>query len=825
MPRVRPILAALVLVLLLAAGARSLGPLPPLGGLLDPTRGVWAAALTADLPPSARARIPGLVGEVRVVYDDRSVPHIFASTPEDAYRALGYVVARDRLFQLELQTLAASGRLTEVAGARALPVDQEMRALGMGRVAERRLAALDTAAPGTRAIVAYADGVNAWIAAMRPRQVPIEYRLLGARPSRWAPINSLHLLNRMSWTLSYTQHELDVASARALVGRAAADALFPVNSPIQEPIVPTGATAPRFDARPIPPPGPPDTSVSTLTLASLGANGPTPKRTAALDAMGSNNWAVAPSRTASKHALLAGDPHLELTLPSIWYEAHLVVPGVFDVYGVTIPGAPWIIIGFNRDVAWTFTNADADLVDYYAETVDDLKTPTRYRLDGQWHPLELRIERYRDVRGNVVATDTIRFTHRGPLLRADDRWLSMRWTLYEPDEPGVFGALAVAKTAAEALEGMRGYVGPPQNILVADRDGHIAIRTTGLFPVRPGDGRGDVIRDGSLRTSDWRGFLPVARYPTSVDPAQGFLASANQQHRDPRQDSTYLGSNWYSPWRAMRINALLRADSSVTPDAMRRFQTDPGSARADVFVPALLEAATRAIARDSTDEELRTAMRLLSQWDRRYTRENERALLFERAMDALADLTWDELDVPGRTGRRALTPEGAVLATLLRDADNLWWDVRATTARERRDDILVQSLRVGYRRAREEHGPPERGGWRWRDRRHANIRHLMRLDGFSALGIPMQGGPSTLNPSSGGGGFGASWRMVVELGPELRAWGVYPGGQSGNPASPRYADRMSRWSDGVLDTLRIPDRADALTPAQRGAVLTLEPER
>lgn len=825
---IRVAVATLTLAAALVAGSRPTGPLPPLGPLLDPTRGAWAAVSDGDLPRDASAVVPGLSAEVRVVYDDRAVPHIFARSADDAYRALGYVVARDRLLQLELQALAASGRLTELAGARALPLDREMRELGMGRTAERRMAALDPASATARALAAYADGVNAFVDSLDDSRIPVEYRLLGQRPSRWAPVNSVHLLNRMSWTLSYTEHDLAMAEVRARIGDAAADALFPVNSPIQEPIVPNGQTAARFDPVRLPPPGAPDSGALRLALALAAALGPA-RREPTGDALGSNNWAVAPARSASGHALLAGDPHLELTLPSIWYEAHLVVPGALDVAGVTIPGAPWIVIGFNRDVAWSFTNAEADLVDYYEEVVDHLERPARYRVDGVWRSLEVREERYHDQQRRVIATDTVRYTHRGPLRRAGGRWLSTRWTMYEPADPGTFGLLAAATSTAAALEAMATYAVPPQNMIVADRHGSIAIRTTGLFPVRPAErgGRGDVVRDGSRSASDWTGFLPLKRYPTAMDPAQGYLASANQQPRDPVVDPAYLGSDWYSPWRAMRINTLLRGDSSVTPDEMRRFQTDPGSARAEVFVPALLEAAERRTDGGEGDDELREAARLLGQWDRRYTLGNERALLFEQVMTTLAAETWDELNSPGLApGERLPVPEAAILAALLRDERNAWWDSRATAdVTEDRDAMLVRALRLGYRHVLANFGPPANGKWHWRRHRHANIHHLLRLGGFSALRIPVQGGPGTLSPSSGSGTHGASWRMVVELGGGdfMRAWGIYPGGQSGNPGSRRYTDRLDRWALGMLDTLRLPAAVDALPPSQRSAALTLRP--
>jgi penicillin amidase len=823
-----------LLALMLYVGARRIGPAPALGSFIDPAHGMWAIARAARMPARARATVPGLLDSVQIIYDDRAVPHIFARSESDVYRALGYVVARDRLFQLEMQTRAAAGTLTEVAGAGpgVLLADRETRRLGLPRAAEQKLAALDTTDPGFQAIMAYADGINAWIDGLDRGAMPAEFHLLGARPARWEPINSIHLLNRMGWTLSYSEEELPRLAARALVGGAAADALFPVDSPIQEPIQPAGLGRPRLAWRKLPPPGRPDTSAAALAdlatdLRSAFVRPDTGRR----DAIGSNNWAVAPRRTAAGHALLAGDPHLELTLPSIWYEAHLVVPGVLDVYGVTIPGAPSIIIGFNRDVAWTFTNTQADVVDFYLETVDDDASPSRYRLDGAWKPLEMRIEHYRTPDGSIAATDTLRFTHRGPLKRlsgsrlasssAAGRWVSMRWTVLEPSrETAAFIAGMHARSAGEWLDAMAGYRAPAQNMLVADRSGTIAIRSTGAFPLRPGDGRGNIIRDGSLSASDWTGSWPVSRFPQAVNPAQGFLASANQQPIDPQMQPDYLGTDWFPPWRALRINALLRADSAVTPDAMRRYQTDPGSPRADLFVAAFLQAAR---AGGGPSPTLDHAARLLGEWDRRYTVDNERAVLFEQAMRELARNTWDELrrDRDGSGPR----PGETILAELLNDPTSAWWDLRRTVGVERRDDILRASLAAALDSTRRSRGDPNAGAWRWSLVQRATIAHLAGIAGFGVEPLPIQGGPSTLNPSAGSGRHGASWRMVVEMGPEVRGWGTYPGGQSGNPRSDFYSDRLAAWASGRLDTLRFPRSATELGPTRTLGTLTLEPRR
>jgi penicillin amidase len=826
-------LAAVALALGLFAGARPLGSAPPLGPLLDPANGVWAVAGAAELPRDASGTIAGLRARVRVIYDRRGVPHIFAASEEDAYRALGYVVARDRLFQLDVQTLAASGRLTELGGPAALDVDRETRALGLPRSAEKKLAALDTSRSAERAVLAYADGINAYIDAMRPAEIPVEYRLLGRVPERWRPENSMHLLNRMSYTLARQTTEVERLAIASRVGREAAQALIPVDNGIQEPIEPNGLGGPRFDLEPPPPPGRPDvpaTSVASsgdplgVLLAAAGARDRDEVR-------GSNNWAVSPSRTKNGYALLAGDPHLELTLPSTWYEAHVVVPGALDVYGVTLPGLPFVIIGFNRDIAWTFTNVGADVLDFFQETVDDPVRPTRYRVDGEWRPLELRTEIYRDRSGAEIARDTLYFSHRGPLTRLLGGWHSMRWTALDvTTEASNFERVARATTADEFLDAMSSYRVPAQNMLVADRQGNIAIRSTGFYPTRAGDGRGDLVRDGSLAASDWQGSLPLADYPFSKNPPRGYLSSANQQPADPARRARYLGFDWPAPWRAMRINELLRADSAVTPDAMRRYQLDPRSPRAELFVPAFLEAAERRRAAGRAGETLERAAELLAQWTRRYTPDDQRAVLFEMAMRQLADRTWDELDrVPGDTTtrpRRVATPGATVLLSLLGAPESPWWDSRTTAeVTEGRDDILVASLEAALDAAIRAHGEPEAGGWRWDRVLRARVDHLLGIGAFSRRRLGFQGGPGLLNPGSFEGDHGASWRMVVELGPTVRAWAIYPGGQSGNPVSRRYDDRLDAWLAGRLDSLVVPAAPDSLDPERVLSTLTLHPRR
>ena len=814
-------LAGVVLAAACYVGARSIGPVPPLGAFLDPAKGVWAVAVNAELPEHANAGVSALTDSVLVIYDHRRVPHIFAATEEDGARGLGYVVARDRLFQLELQSRATEGTLSEVAGSEALSYDRSQRALGLAWSAEQHFATLDSTSETFRLMAAYAEGVNAWIDQLGPADIPLEYRLLGAHPRPWRPVYTLYLMRQMGQMLAYSRQEEARERVAQAVGEAAMRALFPQHSAIQEPIVPGDrGPYPRFDPMTIPPP----TLESSPNIALHRLPSPVVRLSGAdaeAPALASNNFAVASSRSATGNAILAGDPHLELTLPSIWYEAHVVVAGSnYDTYGVTFAGNPTIIIGFNRNVAWTFTNTGADVTDYYEEQLDDLERPSRYLLDGQWQPLVVRIEVFHGPGGEPLATDTIYHTHRGPIREwHDGRHVSMRWTTLDTTNTAASVVnVTRATTATEWLEAMEEHGAAPQNGLVADRDGRIGIVSAGLYPVRSGSGVGTNVWDGTSSANDWQGYWEPDQRPQAIDPAQGFLASANQEPVDPRASDRYLGANWWTPWRALRINELLRENDAVTPEDMQRYQLDPGSPRADLFVRAFIEATDRLVSAGRSDADIDVATALLANWDRRYTRENGGAVLFELAMNELTARLWDEFgDVRPR-------PSETALWQLLQDPQNIWWDDRETTDRvEDRDEILGASLQAALHDARERYGSPGSEEWRWERRRHANIYHLLRLRSLSALGISMQGGTSTINPSSGSGVRGASWRMVVELGAEISAQSIYPGGQSGNPLSRYYDDRIAKWQYGELDPVSFPRTPEDLDHELTTAILVLRP--
>jgi penicillin amidase len=546
--------------------------------------------------------------------------------------------------------------------------------------------------------------------------------------------------------------------------------------------------------------------------------------------LGSNNWAVAATRSATGGALLAGDPHLSMTLPSIWYEVHLVVPGKLNVHGVTIPGVPGVIIGFTPNVAWSVTNNLADVVDFYREQLDDERSPTAYRLDGEWRELEHSTERYLGRDGELLAEEAQHYTHRGPLRLSAAGALSMRWLALERGaSPSAFLTAAQAGDVDELMDAFAGFSSPAQNFVMADAGGRIAIRSTGLYPIRPGDGiapegDGRLVRDGTSTASDWLGYWPLSRYPQARDPVQGYLASANQQPVDPLDESGYLGNNWPSPWRAIRINELLRSEENVSVEQMQAWQTDPGNARAERIVPFFVDAAGNGPSRA-------VAAALLRDWDRRYTPEAEAPLLFEQAMDRLEALLWDELEFGGVTARglpKPPRPREVIVFSLLDEPDNVWWDNASTAVTEDRDALLRQALTEAFAELVAAHGEPGNGAWRWALHRHANLHHIARFPGLGRRDLALKGGgPGNLNPSSGSGTHGASWRMVVDLDPRrgVRSRAVYPGGQSGNPASMLYDDRLCAWQRGELAPVFSPPTADRARQAEGAAVLRLLPGR
>ncbi len=363
MKKVRFLLAALITLALFWALGRPWpvadARIPPAGKFLSPFAGFWVSGRAIDELPGDLT-IPGLEGEVQVLWDHRRVPHIFAANDHDAWFAQGWLTARDRLWQMEFQTHVAAGRLAEIVGADALDLDRYHRRIGLPLAAKRAMEAASEHQPSLAALTAYAAGVNAWIDTLSAADLPLEYKILDYEPERWTGLKTALLMKSLALTLSGHTNERVMTLTREILGRDETERLFPVHRPFTEPIVPEETRweipAPAFRA---PVSSPPDLSGWEFSPAMTDTH-----REEAEHATGSNHWAVDGSRTANGRPILASDPHLPLTLPSIWYEIQITTPE-YSAYGISLPGAPGVIIGFNRNIAWGETNGEDDALDQY----------------------------------------------------------------------------------------------------------------------------------------------------------------------------------------------------------------------------------------------------------------------------------------------------------------------------------------------------------------------------------------------------------------------------------------------------------------------------
>lgn len=766
------------------------GTVPPFGKFLSPFGGFWQngeAALAA--PASHNLKLPGLLGPVQVRFDDRRVPHVFAQNDHDLYLAQGYLTARDRLWQMEFQTHAAAGRLAEIVGPDRLETDRFFRRMGLPYGAKQSLVAM-LANPTTRlALTAYADGVNAYIRSLAPKDYPFEYKLLDYAPEPWTPLKSSLLLKFMAFDLSGRSDDLRLSNALHRYGASTVKDLFPDYPTREDPIVPVGTP---LDFKPLPVP-PPPASFRAAMSNNVPHNEPDPE-------LGSNNWAVSGHKSASGYPLLANDPHLRLNLPSIWYQMQLTAPGV-NVYGVTIPGAPTIIIGFNEQVAWGVTNVAADVMDWYQLRFKD-KTRREYWHDGRWKPVRRVVEHIK-VRGQPDRLDTVLYTHHGPVVYdpGDQPFLAqtpiahaMRWTAHDAaNEVLTFYQLNRARTYQDYTTALSSYGSPAQNFIFASQANDIAIWPNGHFPLKWRN-QGKFILDGTDPAYDWAGWLPMTHNPHVRNPARGFVSSANQFSAGPDYPY-YLNWTYGSYERGHRINERLRAMQQITPDSLRRLQNDNLNLNAQLMLPRLLQLvpfAQLSVAQWRAYDELR-------RWRYFYEASAIGPSIFELWYNNLVKRIWDDDFGRAATGLEMRYPDrDRTNNLLLREPNSAWIDDRRTPERETLAQLALQSFQFATDSLTRKFGPlgPQ---WRWANQKSTDILHLAMLPGFGRLDLEVGGGAGIVNATSERNG--PSWRMIVALGPQVRAYGVFPGGQSGNPGSPYYDDMIDTWAQGQLDEL------------------------
>jgi len=782
----KAVFATLVLAAALWALQTRHGVLPPLGKLLDPFGGFWRNNAALDALPE-KLDLPGLKGRVTVVWDDRHVPHVFAADERDLFLAQGFLTARDRLWQMEFISRYAGGRLSEIIGPQAVEMDLLQRRLGMTWGAENFIKGLEGNAAMRAVIDAYSDGVNAFIGSLRYADYPLEYKILDHAPKTWTAFDIALLMKYMAWDLTGGGNDFSLTRTRAALGEAETDKLFPLHAPFQDPVIPPGTA---WDFIP---------GMSPAAQARSGETRMEPKRKRSASAdpfaelIGSNNWAVSGTKTKSGFPILCDDPHLQLTLPSIWYEIQLSAPGI-NVRGVSLPGTPGVIIGFTEEVAWGVTNAGSDVLDFFKISFRDQKRK-EYACGGRWVKTTVRREEIK-VRGGKPVIENVLYTHLGPVPFPERRpeipdWIpagtAMRWTGHDPS--GIMEALYIlnhAQNYGDFKTAIANFDCPAQNIVYAGSDGRIAIWHNGKFPLRA-RGQGRYLLDGSSPADEWAGWVPMDQVPHSEDPARGFVSSANQSPTDDAYPY-YLGWDYGTFERGARINEILSAAALVTPEDMIRMQGDALSLRARTILPRLLEILPKA---GLTAEEQARAEELV-RWDFVYRAESTEPTVFNRFWIELYQAIWnDDLD----KGKKLFAAPEAdrTMELILREPDSPYFDDLATPAKESLADIV----RLAFGRAigwlKEQCGAfgPR---WHWGQANPVTIGHLGRIPGLGAPPLAVSGNRGVINAASGS--HGPSWRMVVEMGPKVRAWGILPGGASGNPGSRFYDHGIRDWVEG-----------------------------
>lgn len=749
--------------------------------------------------------LPGLERPVEVLRDGDAIPHIFAATEADAYYALGYVHAQDRLWQMETMRRLAAGRLSELFGTRfgdaTLRLDRLVRTLGLHRRAQESYAALP---PEVRRVLdAYARGVNAYLAT-RTEALPIEFQLLRVEPEPWKPVDSLAWGKLMSLQLAgnYRQELTRARLAQTLTAQQVRD-LHPTDPPGSPVTLSTALRDLRFD------------HAEAELPPSLGFD------------QASNEWVLAGIRTATGKPILANDPHLGLEAPVLWYMARIITPQ-FTITGATAPGMPLHALGHNGHVAWGFTNTHSDVQDLFVERIDS-RDSSRYLTPQGSEPFATRTEIIK-VAGQEDELLTVRETRHGPVISdlpgmgsaSPSHVLALAWAgLDEPDTTAdALYRLNRARSAVEVRAALARYVMPQQNVVYADTAGTTGFIVPGRAPVRrKGDGTLPV--PGWNGEYDWTGFIPYEALPQTVNPPSGQVVNANNAVVGPGYPYL-LAADWPEPWRAARIQQMLAGNTFTLEDVLAQ-QMDTVSLAARELLPPMLEAPVGS-------GRAAEAVALLKAWDGRMDRDRPEPLIFaawfralNRALfaDELGPLFDEHVWQQSLTVKRALSDQQA------------WCDDVGTPGKESCADILAASLDAALADLVQRQGTSV-AAWRWGAEHVAPLPHplLSRLPlvgRWFEMPVETDGDTFTVNRgttrlSNAHTPFahvhGAGFRAVYDLSDLARSRYVIATGQSGNPLSAHWGDFIKRWRDGA--TVRMAGSRDEL--ARAGAqILLLKP--
>ena len=779
-------------------GTRSVLP-APLGRLLSPQEGVWCNAEPMDADRGGSIRLPGLKGRVDVSVDARLVPHVFAEHEVDAYRVQGYLHAKHRLWQMEFQTHAAAGRISEIVGDKAVEYDRNQRRIGMVYAAENALRTMEADSATKAACDAYTAGVNAYISTLDRSRLPVEYKLLGYEPEKWSNLKVALFMKAMTNDLAGYDRDFEFTHALQALGEDNFKMLFPELADSLYPVVPKGT--PFAKAKDIP--KPPSTADSAYFRK--GDTGMVAQEFKPDPSNGSNNWAVSGTRTRSGRPILSNDPHLRLSLPSIWYEMQLHVPA-FNAYGVSFPGIPGIVIGFNSDIAFGFTNAGRDVKDYYRIRFRD-DTRRAYWFDGGWKPTENRVESIR-VKGGAEVLDTVPYTVFGPVVydrsrdpKGTGEAYALRWVAHDTSNVlKMWYLLNRARNYFDYMEAIRHFNAPGQNILFASRSGDIGLIQQATFPLR-WEGQGLFVMPGEDSSYMWKGFIPMEENPRVVNPFEGYISSANQRPVDSTYP--YFIPGQYDVYRGVIINRRLAAMDSVTVEDMMRLQNDNYNVFAEYARPLLLSHVdTMQIGPAG-----RYYMQMVRNWNLQNDPDEKGPTVFTHWWDSLQQVVFhDDLNTSGNT---VIRPERFVLLEgMLRDSAYRFMDDRRTPEKEDMRWAVTTALKKALQPL---DSLEKRQRLSWGAYKNTTVYHLLRNNAmpFARGGLRIGGGVNIINATTHD--HGPSWRMVVHMTDPIEAYAVYPGGQEGNPGSPFYDSFVDKWTKGEYYRLWF------MTPEDKGS--------
>ncbi len=616
-------------------------------------------------------------------------------------------------------------------------------------------------------------------------------------PEPWTNLKCMLLLKSMAQTLNMGEKDLEMTNALALFGKGTLDILYPDREPVGDPIV---DNAGKWNFKPVKldsvPMALPDELISLKPLEQSPPD------------VGSNNWAVSGTKTATGSPLLCNDPHLSLSLPSIWYIIHLNSPTVNSM-GASLPGSPAVISGFNDSIAWGVTNAQRDLVDWYKIQFRD-KTKNEYMSDGNWKPSRKVIEKF-TPKGAAVFYDTVIYTHHGPVVfdesfhqENESAHFAFRWVSHDPSEEMMaFHKLNRAKNHADYMDALNHYSSPAQNFVFASAGGDVAMRIQGKYPVRRNE-EGKFILDGSKTSQEWKAFIPNDQNVMYKNPVRGFVSSANQYPSDSTYPY-YIGASSYEAYRNRRINQVLSELKDGTPTDMMKLQNDNYNLKAAESLPAFLSHLDPTILSETEKKALQT----LKAWDYFNNAESEGASYYEAWWDALAPMIWDEMDSAHVAMRKPTTFNTIYL--IRHDPAFSFFDLVSTPEKETAKEILRKSFTKGVAdieawKAKNKKDP------QWAVFKDGVISHLLRQEALS-YHVLQGGNHDIVNAHSKN--HGPSWRMVVSLEKSgIKAWGVYPGGQSGNPGSTFYNNMIGPWANGKYFTMHFVSTPEQLVPFQ-----------